>query len=93
MPKDLEKKDTEWSLTLKQTNKINHRPIYLHLCIEMYSSKIGKLHIKLCQGKRDYWNGMSLLLYIVCTVSILDNKSIFMFYLDKMKLFNLLPQR
>ena len=59
----------------------------------MYSNKIGKLHIKLCQGKRDYRNGMSLFLYIVCTVSTLDNKSIFTFYLDKMKLFNLLPQR
>lgn len=34
-----------------KTNKINHKPIYLDLCIETYSNKIGKLHKKLSGQK------------------------------------------
>ena len=45
-----------------KTNKINHRPIYLHLSIET-DRKMGKLHKNLYQGKGTTEERVSFLLY------------------------------
>lgn len=87
MPKDLQEDDGT-SLNIN-TNKINHRPICLHLCLEIHSSQTRKLHKKTLSGQR------GLFIHLYC-LSLRQQK--YIFYLgnikiDKIKLFNLLLQR